>query len=112
MIPRLKAAIWVNAQIRICNQRSLPIYVLNRGDPDAGMVLIKLILADGLATVLSPLRQMDESLAWLRATGPDPVAEADADAYVDRQRDIDPDIWVVEIENHDGAWQPDEPIVD
>lgn len=112
MIPRLKAAVWVTAQIRICNSRSIPVYVIHRGDSDAGMVLIKLVRDIGRAVVLSPLRQMDESLAWLRTTGPEPVAEADADAYIERQRNVDPDIWVVEIEDLQASWSPDEPIVD
>jgi len=103
--------VWVDAQVRVCNGAAIPLYVVNRGDPDAGMVLIKLVREIGRAQVLSPMRQMDESLAWFRATGPDPVEEAAADAYIARQRDIDPDIWVIEIEDRDGRWMPDAPIV-
>ncbi len=111
MIPRLKAGIWVSAQVRVCNRGSIPLYVLHRGDPDAGMVLIKLIQEMGRATVLSPMRQMDESLAWFRATGPDPVEEAVANAYIARQRDIDPDLWAIEIEDLSARWAPDDPII-
>ena len=111
MIPRLKAEIWVTAQVRVCNRESIPLYVLHRGDPDAGMVLIKLIRETGRAMVLSPMRQIDESLAWLRATGPEPVDETVADAYIARQRQFDPDIWAIEIEDPDARWAPDDPIV-
>jgi hypothetical protein len=111
MIPRLKAEIWVTAQVRVCNLHSIPFYVLHRGDPDAGMVLVKLIREAGRAVVLSPLRQMDETLAWMRATGPDPVDEAEADAYIARQRDFDPDLWAIEIEDLAQRWAPDAPIV-
>ena len=111
MIPRLKAALWVDAQVRVCNALAIPVYVVRRGDSDAGMVLIKLIREAGRATVLAPFRMEDDSLGWMRATGPEPVEDARAESYLARQLDIDPDSWIVEIEDPAGRWQPDGKVV-
>jgi hypothetical protein len=95
---RLKSGIWVKALIRRCDMAAVGVAVTGRGDPDAGAVLLKLLGRDGTASVLAQTRRGDGGFAWLRATGPDPVDEAAADAYIARQRQRDPDLWVVEIE--------------
>lgn len=57
-------------------------------------------------TVLAPTRDYERDRLWWRpATGDAPVPEADADAYLERERRIDPDLWVLEIEDRDG-WNP------
>ncbi len=111
MIPRLRAQLWVDAQSRRCSGLAIPFYVVRRGDADGGMVLIKLIREAGRAQVLVPERRDDESLAWRRATGPEPVEDEKADAYLARQVDFDPDLWIVEIEDPRGLWEPDAPLV-
>ncbi len=77
-----------------------PGMVINKGDPDAGGVLV-LLRGKGGMVVLSQLRATDGALAWMRASGAAPVAEEVADAYVARQRQRDPDLWVVEFESPD-----------
>jgi hypothetical protein len=61
--------------------------------------------------VLAQARGPDGALVWIRATGAAPVAEADADAYIARQRGRDPDVWVVEIESGSPDAVLDTPII-
>lgn len=98
MEARLKSSIQVKALIRRCDLATIGVAVTARGDPDAGAIYVKLCGRDATATVLAQARRADGTLGWLRATGPTMVAESDADAYIARQRQRDPDLWVVEIE--------------
>jgi hypothetical protein len=95
---RLKTGIWIKALIRRCDLAAIPVAVLARGDGDAGAILLKFNGGSAGCLVLTQARGQNGELLWMRATGPSSVAEADADAYIARQRGRDPDIWVLEIE--------------
>jgi len=99
---RLKTRLVVQAAVRLCGVRAIPVAVTRRGDEDAGTILVKLNQLDLGCTVLVEARAPDGSRAWLRATGETPVAEEAADAYIARQARRDPDLWVVEIEDRAG----------
>jgi hypothetical protein len=98
MEARLKTGIWIKALIRRCDLAAVAVAVVSRGDGDSGAVLLKLNGRSDGCWVLTQARGPDGELVWMQATGAAPVAEADADSYIARQRRRDPDIWVVEIE--------------
>ena len=98
--PRVKAGIWVAAALRMGTVAGQPGVVERRGDADAGGILVKLRGRAGFA-VLSQVRTGDGEPAWMRATGPAPVPEPEADAYITRQISRDPDLWVLEFETPD-----------
>lgn len=95
--PRIKAGLWVQMALRMGQADGRFAAVLRKGDPDSGGVLLVLRGRRGLS-VLSQIRTGEGEPAWLRATGPEPVDQATADAYVARQVGFDPDLWVLEFE--------------
>ena len=112
MEARLKTGLWIKALIRRCDLAAIGVAVTRRGDPDAGAILLKLDRRDGSAQVLTQTRRPDGSLVWMRATGAAPVAEAAANAYIQRHRERDPDLWVLEIETTTPESVLDGPIID
>jgi hypothetical protein len=98
--PRVKAGIWVSMALRLGNADGRYGAVIRKGDPDAGGVLVVLRHGDRVS-VLSQVRSADGELAWMRATGADPVDDQTADAYIARQVKFDPDLWVLEFESPD-----------
>lgn len=111
MEPRLKSGVAVKALIRRCDLAAVAVAVTARGDGDAGAILLKFNGGAEGCSVLTQARRPDGTAIWLRATGPQPVAEPDADSYIERQRRRDPDLWVLEIESSRTDAVLDGPIV-
>jgi hypothetical protein len=103
MEPRLKSKVWIQSLIRRCDLAAISAAVVARGDDDAGAILLKFTSRDSGCSVLAQVRGPDGELVWMRATGPEPVGEADAESYIERQRRRDPDLWVIEIESGSAA---------
>ena len=107
----LTTGIWVSAQVRICDRNFIPATIVRRGDSDAGTVLVKVNRFDKGVTVYAQASTLDGEPGWNRGTGPKPVSEAEADAYIERQVKYDPDVWVLEIEDRKSAYELDGKIV-
>jgi len=107
---RLTTELWVSAHLRRGNAEGVPMMVVRKGDRSRGTVLLKINRLDGFCWVLTQVRHLGR-LAWTRGTGPDPVPEAEADRYIERQARYDPDLWVIEIEDRRGRHWFDGPVV-
>ena len=109
--PKLKSGLWVQAQVRLCDQKCLPAMVRRRGDPDAGSVVLVLDRLDGTAEVFAQARDPDGRLGWMRGVGDGPVTVSEVETYISSQISYDPDLWVLEIEDSDGRYELDSAIV-
>lgn len=116
--PRLKSKIWVQAQLRICDQSNMPAFVINRGDPDGGSILLKINRLGSGCEVLARRFDGEGNRVWMvvaggAADGPEQHREMEqkADGYIARELDIDPDLWVLEIEDPDGRYELGEPLI-
>jgi hypothetical protein len=96
----------VTAQIRIAAREGIPITVRRRGNNSVGTIMLKINRLDGTARVLTQVRYDDE-LVWSPVGRIDPLPEAEADKYLDQQANMDPDSWLLEIEDKQGRhWFP------
>ncbi len=97
----LSSDVWVAALIRRAELGGAFATVVRRGDGRAGAVLVKTVdRRAGQARLFAEATRADGERVWMQPTPS--LVEADLDAYAARAARIDPDIWVVEIEDADG----------
>ncbi|MGE5510168.1 MAG: DUF1491 family protein [Bacteroidota bacterium] len=101
---RLKSEIWVRAYIRRCAGEGVPAAVVRRGDADAGVIFIKVSRLDGTAALYGPapagISREDGERHWTLFSADKP--DADIDLHLAREREMDPDLWIIEIEDRQG----------
>ena len=96
----LNSDLWVGALIRRAQIEGANATVVRKGDARAGTVIVKAYnTADRTAHLYSEAFGADGERLWIQpVTG----TESELDAYIERQRGYDPDLWVVEIEDRQG----------
>ena len=106
-MPRLTAEFWVQAYLARLRLADIPAFVVARGDATAGAVLVKQAPLDGTARAFQrSFDPMTGERNWMVLTeGEEPAV----DAVIARQRDFDPDLWVIEVEDRSGRHLLDEP---
>lgn len=101
---RLKSEIWVKAYLRRCAVEGVPCVVVRRGDADAGVIYIKVSRLDGTCALFGPaaagLAMESGDRRWSLLA--DAAGDADIEARLAREARLDPDLWVVEVEDRLG----------
>lgn len=103
--PRLKTEIRVSAQLRRARAGGAFATIARKGDPDAGAVAVKVYLGAGTARLFVQSRDLDGAAMWREPFENDPMtdgSEAKIDRWLEKEVSIDPDLWIVEIEDREG----------
>lgn len=103
---RLKAEIWVKAYLRRCAVNGAAGYVVRRGDADAGAVLVRINRLDGASVLLAPapagLRDDWGERRFIARTPLEGLSDEQVEAMIEKSVAVDPDVWVLEIEDRAG----------
>ena len=110
MVARLTAEFWVHAYIQRLRLQDIAAFVVVHGDNNAGAVIVKQNPLNGTAKAFQ--RSVDifsGDRIWVTlAEGSD----EDVEATIARQRQFDPDLWVIEVEDREGRHLLNEPGLD
>ncbi len=96
----------MKAYLRRCQGAGACVAVVRRGDDQAGAIFIWINRLDGSAQLLGPapagFADSDVARRWVQCMGEEPVSAFAAARYLERQMEVDPDLWVVEVEDRAG----------
>ena len=109
MSDALKSKLWVDAHIRTCFGQNMPAFVVARGDPDRGGILLKIDQFEAGISLYERTLDFDGNRVWRCVlSGGDTQSAAEK---VAKKRSFDEDLWVVEVEDLKQNYEPDAPIL-
>ena len=107
---RVKSEVFVRAYLRLCQAEGVPVVIVRRGDESAGAIFIRIDSLDGSVTLYGPapsgLEGSEAERRFVSCFGPRRATMAEADLYLARQLKFDEDLWIIEIEDREGAAFP------
>ncbi len=97
----LSTDVWAGALIRRAELEGAYATVVKKGDARGGAVIVKAYnTSDRTARLYTEATGRDGEPLWIQPVVSE--TESELDAYIERQRRYDPDLWVVEIEDRQG----------
>jgi hypothetical protein len=102
---RIRSEIWVKAYVRRCQGAGVSVVIARHGDDQAGAIYICVNRLDGEVRLYGPapagIAETSIERRWTSCFA-GLVSEGEAQRYLARQADVDPDIWIVEVEDKKG----------
>jgi len=105
--PRLKSGIWVQAHLRRCTVEGVYALVVRKGDADAGAIAVKVYIGGRQAKLYVRSLDLDGQTIWRNPLvdddmSDDVIEETRVEAWLAKESAIDPDLWIIEIEDREG----------
>lgn len=99
---RLPTRLEVSALMRACEAAGGFAMVLQKGEPDAGTVMIVIVDNQGLGTLYERMPQIDGSRKWTAMKSQSIDNKHEFNDYLERRSAQDRDMWIVELTIADG----------
>jgi hypothetical protein len=99
---RIPTELWVSAKLRSLQTQGIGVYVVHSGAPASGTVIIRSVLRDESCLIYTQTRDLDGNLVWMDSFDGKPADKVKGDDYIQRARNRDPDVWIIEIEDKNG----------
>ena len=96
MEPRVASSVLVGALIRRTESQGGFGAVLAKGDPNSGAILVVLVERGAGARCYERLLQPDGRYGWEES--PRQPDAGELNAFLDRRRGFDPDLWILELD--------------
>ena len=101
MTARLPAHLEVSAMIRLAETQGGSGMVLSKGERDAGTILLVTMRRGQDAELFERMPQLDGTRSFTLTKAQEADKPFDFSEYLERRRNQDPDIWIVEIDVDD-----------
>lgn len=103
---RLKTEIWVSAYLRRLQGAGVSAVIVRRGDAQAGAIYICVNRLDGFVQLYVPAPAAydghDNERRWVSYFGEAFAEEREASRYLAREMEMDPDLWIIDVEDKRG----------
>ncbi|QUL37266.1 DUF1491 family protein [Erythrobacter sp. JK5] len=103
MTARLPAHLEAGALIRLAEAEGGNAMVLAKGERDAGTILVVIMCRGESAELYERMPQLDGSRVFVRTKSQDVENPMEFSDYLDRRRNQDRDIWIIEADVSDPA---------
>jgi|TARA_B110000211_G_scaffold212687_1_gene252525 hypothetical protein len=99
-VTRLTTEFWISAYLKRLRLKEIPAFITKKGDKISGAVIIKINTLDGYAASYYKRYNFElDKWHWdMLVSGVDTEVENS----LLRQKEIDQDLWVIEVEDRDG----------
>ena len=99
MAPRVTSEFWVSAYKQVLEAQAIPLFIIKKGNAAAGTIIVRISDLQGKSKIFGQSFDMDGDRRWVElAAGKD----AEMDTVILRQKKVDSDLWILEVETRHG----------